>query len=309
MPDKQPLRFTIENTSRPGEKISIAGWDYGGTGKPIALLHHANGFCGGTWELVARRLINHYNVIAIDARGHGDSYAGDVPADYDWDFFVDDLLAVAKILLKQSQYKNIDLGIGSSFGGIITAAAEAKQPGLFKRIALLDPPIHPTPLLVERFHLDIEPVNPVKSVLVAQTLKRRTHWPSLDEPRTSWRHKGMFANWSDEAFELYLAECLKVAQDGSVSLKCDPEVEAHIFETTGSLDVMQYAPFVEIPVLYARAQTGHVPAEFCKELAGLFKYGQYEEIRGGHILPLENPALVVDRLLSFTSKTDKSGEE
>ena len=299
MPDKKALRFTIENTSRPGEEISISGWDFGGAGKPIALLHHANGFCGGTWELVARRLIDQYNVIAIDARGHGDSYAGVVPVDYDWDFFVDDLLSVAKILLMQSQYKIIDLGIGSSFGGIVTAAAEAKQPGLFKRVAMLDPPIHPTPSLVKRFNLDIEPVNPVKGVLVAQTLKRRTSWPSLDEPRTSWRHKGMFVNWSDEAFELYLAECLKEAEDGSVSLKCDPKVEAHIFESTGSLDVMQYAPLIETPVLYARAQTGHVPAEFCRGLAGLFQNGQYEEISGGHLLPLENPEQVVDRLLSF----------
>jgi pimeloyl-ACP methyl ester carboxylesterase len=299
MPEKKALRFTIENTSRPGEKISISGWDYGGAGKPIALLHHANGFCGGTWELVARRLIDHYNVIAIDARGHGDSYAGVVPVDYDWDFFVDDLLAVAKILLMQSRYNIIDFGIGSSFGGIITAAAEAKQPGLFKRIALLDPPIHPTPSLVKRFHLDIEPVNPVQGGLVAQTLKRRTSWPSLDEPRTSWRHKGMFVNWSDEAFELYLAECLREAEDGSVSLKCDPKVEAHIFESTGSLDVMLYAPLVETPVLYARAQTGHIPAEFCQGLAGLFQNGQYEEISGGHLLPLESPELVVDRLLSF----------
>lgn len=299
--DKQPLRFKIENTSRPGETISIAGWDFGGAGKPLALLHHANGFCGGTWELVAHHLIDHYNVIAIDARGHGDSYAGNVPADYDWNYFVDDLLAVAKILLSRSKHTKIDLGIGSSFGGIITAAAEAKQPGLFKQLALLDPPIHPTPSLVTRFQLDIEPVNPVKSMLVAQTQKRRRRWPSFDEPRLSWRHKGMFANWSDAAFELYLTECLREMQDGSVSLKCDPKVEAHIFETTGSLDVMEYAPRIEIPVLYLRAQGGHVPAEFCKGITRLFKYGQYEEIKGDHLLPLGSPERVVDRLLSFTA--------
>lgn len=299
MPDKKALRFTIENSSRPGEKITIAGWDFGGAGKPIAMLQHANGFCGGTWELVARQLIDHYNVIAIDARGHGDSDAGDVPEDYDWAYFVDDLLAVTKILLGQSQYNKIDFGIGSSFGGIITAAAEARQPGLFERIALLDPPIHPTVPLVARFKLDIEAVNPVKGTLVSQTLKRRTNWPSMDEPRTSWRHKGMFANWSDEAFELYLAECLRQSEDGSVSLKCDPKVEAHIFETTGILDVMQYAPFVAIPALYLRAESGHVPAGFCREVAGLFKYGQYGEVQGGHLLPLENPGLVVERLLAF----------
>ena len=299
--DKKALRFTIDNASRPGKKITIAGWEFGGAGKPIALLHHANGFCGGTWELVARQLADHYNVIAIDARGHGDSDALDVPGDYNWDYFVDDLVAVALQLLSRSRYEKIDYGIGSSFGGIITAAAEAKYQGLFNRIALLDPPIHPTASLVERFRLDIDPINPVKSALVEQTLKRRTRWPSLDEPRASWRRKGIFENWSDEAFEVYLSECLLELEDGSVSLKCDPRVEAHLFASTGSLDVMQYAPFVEIPALYLRAKTGHVPAEFCKGVAGLFKYSQYEEVEGGHLLPLECPGLVVDRLLAFTA--------
>ncbi len=299
MSGKERISFTIDNASRPGEKISIAGLDFGGAGKPIALLHHANGFCSGTWQLVADSLTDHYHVVAIDARGHGDSYAGVVPIDYDWDYFVADLLAVADILLDKTGFEKIEFGIGSSFGGIITAAAEAKRPGMFERIALLDPPIHPTVPLVERFKLNIDPVNPVKGQLVPQTLKRRTHWPSLDEPRSSWRHKGMFANWSDEAFEVYLAECLQVSEDGSVDLKCNPKVEAHIFESTGSLDAMQYAPFVEAPVLYLRAEDGHVPAEFCRGIAGLFKFGQFEEIAGGHLLPLEKPEQVVERLLSF----------
>jgi pimeloyl-ACP methyl ester carboxylesterase len=299
MSEKQPLRFTIKNASRPGENINIAGWDFGGSGKPIALLHHANGFCGGTWELVAQQLTDRYHVIAIDARGHGDSGAGNVPEDYRWKYFVDDLLAVANSLLRGSKNKQIAYGIGSSFGGIITAEAEAKQPGLFKRLALLDPPIHPTEPLVSRFGLDIEATNPVKSTLVAQTLKRRKQWPTIAEPRSSWRHKGMFAAWSDAAFELYLAECLREAVDGVVSLKCDPQVEAHIFETTGSLDVLQYAPFVDAPVLYVRAATGHVPAEYCREIAGLFRNSQYEEIDGGHLLPLEVPSAVVDRLVAF----------
>ena len=298
---RQAVSWRIRNRSPCADEIRIRGWDFGGEGKPLALLHHANGFCGGTWSLIATRLTANYHVFAIDARGHGDSEAGVVPQDYDWDFFVDDLIGVANQLTANYRQDCIEFGIGSSFGGIITAAAEARVPGLFRHIALLDPPIHPTKELVQRFNLDIDLFNPRKGNLIKQTLKRRVNWRSIDELRKSWTGKGMFANWSVEAFELYLAECLSLEADGSVHLKCDPRLEAHIFETTGSLDVLTYAPYVEAPVLYARASAGHVPAAYCRKVSGLFPRGEYTELAGGHLLPLEAPKETGEVLLQFAS--------
>lgn len=109
----------------------------------------------------------------------------------------------------------------------------------------------------------------------------------------------MFSGWSDEAFELYLAECLRPAADGGVELKCAPSIEAHVFEATDNMDVLDYAHAVEVPVLYARASKSFFPAEFCERVAGLFPNCRYEEIEGGHLLPLEAPDAVVDRLLAF----------
>ena len=59
-----------------GKMLKLRLRDFGGQGKPIALLHHANGFCAGTWQLVASKLINQFHVVAIDARGHGESDGG-----------------------------------------------------------------------------------------------------------------------------------------------------------------------------------------------------------------------------------------
>jgi len=288
----------VVNNPPTGGTLSLSVKEFGGAGKPIALLHHANGFCAGTWALVAENLIDKFHVFAVDARGHGDSEGGEVPRDFDWNFFAADLVTVAETILADCGADQIDYGVGSSFGGIITAAAEARRPGLFRRIALLDPPIHPTEELVRQFGLDLEAGNPVKSTLVAQTLKRRRSWPSVDEPRASWREKGMFANWSDAAFELYLAECLAHAEDGSVALKCNPAVEAHIFESTGSLAVTDYAADVAVSLRYIRASEGHVPAEFCRGVTELFPNATYEELNGGHLLPLEVPEAVAERLLN-----------
>lgn len=295
------MKLAVRNRARKNAELTISVKDFGGSG-PIALLHHANGFCAGTWALVAQRLTEHYRVFGIDARGHGDSDGGEVPLDFNWNYLVDDLIEVASELCRQCGVDQIAFGIGSSFGGIITAAAAAREPDLFGRIALLDPPIHPTNELVEEFHLDLIAGNPRQEALVEQTLKRRRSWPDIEQPRSSWRDKAMFAAWSDEAFELYLAECLAKGEDGSVSLKCDPAVEAHIFESTGSLGVLEYAPRVNVPALYVRATEGVVPAEFSRAMTSLFPAGQYDEIRGGHLLPLEVPDAVANRLLEFDKR-------
>src|SRR6478752_6078524 len=63
-------------------------YDFGGEG-PVALLHHASGFCTGVWRRIARELRRGYRVIGFDARGHGDSSKPEQP--YTWQVFGDDL--------------------------------------------------------------------------------------------------------------------------------------------------------------------------------------------------------------------------
>jgi pimeloyl-ACP methyl ester carboxylesterase len=291
-----PRRWRVTNPSPRGGDIEIAGWDFGGDG-PVALLHHANGLCAATWALVARELCRSFRVIAVDARGHGDSAHLTVPEDYDWNFFVSDLASVAAQVLEETGERAIALGLGSSFGGIITAAAEAQHPGLFQRLLMLDPPIHPTPELAEALGYPIPSEGrPGGQGLVEQTLRRRAVWASRDEARAAWQDKPLFAAWDPDAFELYLAEGLAGQADGSVVLKCPPEVEAHIFRTTGSLGPLDYAPKVQAPVRVTRAVRGFLPEDFVRRVVQLFPRGEFAELDGGHLLPLEVPEKVVDHV-------------
>lgn len=292
-------RWRVANPSPRGGEIQIAGWDFGGDG-PIALLHHANGMCAATWALVAMGLRDTCRVIAIDARGHGDSEHLQVPEDYAWHYFVSDLCAVAEQVLEETGAPAIELGLGSSFGGIITAGAEAARPGLYRRLMLLDPPIHATRELVDALGYAHEPEpESRREQLVAQTLRRRAVWPSREAARQAWRDKPLFASWRSEAFELYLDEGMADQPDGSVRLKCPPEVEAHIFRTTGSYGPLDYAPAVNVPVQLIRAAQGFFPAEFFRLVASLFPKGEYLEMAGGHMLPLEVPDLVVAQVVGW----------
>ena len=116
--------WQVADVGTHGRSIEIGGWDFGGEGD-LALLHHANGMCAAMWMEVAVQLTDRYRVYAMDARGHGDSAAVKIPQDYDWLYLASDIAEVAKQLLTEHGQEQIAHGIGSSFGGIVTAAAEA----------------------------------------------------------------------------------------------------------------------------------------------------------------------------------------
>ncbi len=281
--------------------IEIAAWDWGGD-RPIVLLHHANGMCGATWTLVAEQLANDYRVVAIDARGHGDSAAPPAPAGYPMHAFVDDFAAVAHALLAETGHAQIAYGIGSSFGGIITAAAEAQRPGLFERIAMLDPPIHPDDALRAQLDPSGGIVDP-RPLIAAQARKRAAVWPSRDSARAAWQSKPMFQAWQPRAFDIYLAEGFRDRPDGTVALKCRPDVEATIFATSGDLDIFAAAPRIEAPVLLVRAGRGSLPAQAFEHLCQLLPHCTMRIPDAGHLLPLEAPDLTVRLLREFVTRS------
>jgi len=292
-----PLRRRFA-TGRDG--IEIAALDWGGDG-PIALLHHANGMCAATWTLVAEALANDYRVVAVDARGHGDSSAPAAPAGYPMHAFVDDLAAVARALLAQTGHRRIAYGIGNSVGGIVTAAAEALHGELFEQIAMLDPPIHPDDELRARLDPSGGIVDP-RPLIAAQARRRTAVWPSRATARAAWADKPMFARWHPRAFDLYLAEGFRDRSDGRVELKCAPEVEATIFATSGDLDIYALAPRVRPPVLLVRARRGSLPVQAFAHLASLLPDCRYVEPDIGHLMPLEAPEHTVELLRDFARR-------
>ncbi|MGH0033954.1 MAG: alpha/beta fold hydrolase [Myxococcota bacterium] len=96
--------------------------------RPVLLLHgmwdHGRGF-----DLVAPRLAEHFRVIAMDARGHGDSSWADA---YLWPLDVWDVCAV---LLELGQPAHL---VGHSRGGGLAMDAAANVPGSVLQIVNID---------------------------------------------------------------------------------------------------------------------------------------------------------------------------
>src|SRR5262245_53064992 len=104
---------TPRRLALPERGVELALLDFGGAG-PLALAHHANGFCKGMWAEVASLLRGRVRLVALDARGHGDSSQPEAPAAYAWREFALDFAAVAGRLVAESG-RPLALGIGHSF--------------------------------------------------------------------------------------------------------------------------------------------------------------------------------------------------
>jgi pimeloyl-ACP methyl ester carboxylesterase len=281
-----------------GVEIALLEWEGAaahGDDRPLALLHHANGFCAAVWGLVADELKRYYRVFAMDARGHGDSSKPKGEGLYHWTFFGQDVAAVAQRLCTEHGRDRIALGLGHSLGGTSILMASARRPELFERSVLVDPVIRPP-----AGDADNPEASSHVSSLAEGARNRREVWPDRAAARDKWRGKDLFTDWDPRALELYLAEGLRDRPDGRVELKCPGAVEAAVFEAGGAADLWALASKVVTPTLLLRAAGGNFSASLYENLIERMANGTLGVIEAGHLAVMERPDLVVECVLDYT---------
>jgi len=281
--------------SLPENGVEISVLDWGGDG-PIALLHHANGFGAAVWGPVAECLRSRFRVVAVDARGHGDSTAPGAADAYHWENFGSDLAGVARAIAAEHPDGRVALGLGHSFGGTACLTAAASAPGLFERLVLLDPVILP-----QSVDMASGAPNPGGMRLAEGARKRRGVWPSREAALAKWREKALFEAWEPRALELYAAECMRDRPDGQVELKCSGEIEATIFESSVHFDPWIRAAKVSAPTLVMWAQHGDFPREVHEALAREIPNGWMRAFDGGHLMAMEQPERVAALAAEFVT--------
>ena len=181
--------------------INLHYRDWGGTGRPVVLLHGLASSCH-IWDLVAPQLAEDFSVIAVDQRGHGLS---DKPeAGYDFATVGRDLLGVigarglerpvivghswgADVALEFAvAYPDIPAGICFVDGGMIEPSA---RPGMTREKAREDmaPPLFAgmtSQALRERFRNRVRPF-PLPPEFVRTRLSRDNHLRIID---ALWEH-------------------------------------------------------------------------------------------------------------------------
>jgi len=281
----------------PERGIEVNVLDWGGEG-PLALLIHANGFCAGVWDPVARGLSERYHVVGFDARGHGESSKPREPADYVWEVFVADLIAVTERITRELAVARVELAVGHSFGGTATLGAAARRPDLFARIALLDPVLVAPPEIAAKYQ---RPNHGKRMGKIAR--KRRHVWPSREAVRKAWTKREPFQSWDPRALDAYLSEGLGDRADGQVELKCPGEIEAMIYDSDERLDAFAAAEKLEAPALLVWAAQGNFPLPWYRALRDTASRMELVEMDAGHLLPMVAPDPVTQLLLRFGAQS------
>ena len=267
------LEFPDPVMATSADGTPIATYDLGGTGEDM-LLVHATGFCAAVWGPLASRLPDHRRV-ALDVRGHGRS---GVPENgMDWQGTAEDVLATIDVLGLERPF-----GVGHSMGGASLLLAEQARPGTFRGMWLFEPIVFPP-------QLD-QPT--VRNPLADGARRRRAHFADEESAYRNFATKAPLSELAPAALGAYVRYGFEKLDDGSVTLRCRPEVEAQTYEMGPRHDAFEHLSGVRCPVTVARgADDGPGPAALAPLVAGGVADGRLvEHPELGHFGPLQDPA-------------------
>lgn len=266
--------------------VRVAVHELGGEG-PLLLLAHATGFHGRVWGPCASHLRDR-RCVAPDLRGHGDSV---VPDDlgFAWSGFADDILAVVDHL-----GGGPIVAAGHSKGGASLLLAEQLRPGTFSALYLYEPIVFPPEVAAMQRGEGGEPTNP----LAAGARRRRPTFDSFDAAYANFAAKPPFDALDPEVLRAYVDGGFRTQGDGTVTLKCRPEVEAQVYEMGSQHDAYAHLAEVACPVTVGfGAETPFSPATFARPIVERLADGRLDpHPELGHFGPLEDPATIADRV-------------
>lgn len=240
----------------------------------IVVLVHATGFCKETWLPVVDALRDRVGTVALDQRGHGGSATSDPPFDW-WD-----LAADALHVLAVEDPPPPHIGVGHSSGGAALAMAEIVAPGTFDSLVLVEPIVFPGPYGRTEDH-----------PLTVGALRRRRAFDSIDDVLATFRGRGPFARWVDEALLAYAEFGTVDDERGGRRLACPPEVEAEFYRAATAHGAWERLDEIRCPVTVVVGEDSDShPREIAVALAGRFRDADLVVVPGAtHFVPMERP--------------------
>jgi len=252
---------------------------------------HANGFPAASYRQLFEHLPEQINVLAKPRYGHEPHF----PVSNNWQNLIAEM---AEFI--ESQTSEPIVGVGHSFGALLTLLTCAARPELFKGLILIEPPAF-TGLKARTIQL-LKLTRLIEKMPLAKlALNRRNGW-SMDEDLLAYfKGKALFSDFSDQAIKDYIAAGM-VEESGAYKLYFKPEVEAGIFLNVPH-HLHKLRGKINLPAtLITAAKGGVVTDSGVARLSRYFNLSHQVFHDGGHLFPLEKPGATA-RLL-----TDLLGE-
>ncbi|MDY6942300.1 MAG: alpha/beta hydrolase [Pseudomonadota bacterium] len=246
------------------------------------------GFCGLMYWPYLRHFTSRYGIFTQDYQGHGDSDNGEEFAGWDGN-----LRRCKEVIEKQLANENHLplIGMGHSYGGVMTALLAADHPEWFSALVLLDPILLPEEWIKGN---DGSP-----SPMTLSTLRRRTQWASKTEAEAYFSSKPTFKNWHPDALCSLVDHLLEAHPDGRRTLKCPPEMEAPIYSDplTTLWDALRRLR-VPTVIVYGDRTIPTIPPG-AQKAAAENPMIQCARIRGSHNFMQEEPEMTYELVQSL----------
>jgi pimeloyl-ACP methyl ester carboxylesterase len=279
----------------PGGRLHYLDW--GGDGR-LAHFLHGNGFCAGAYAPFVRHLVPYLRIVASDIRGQGASEFAAIERIRHWRIFAEDL----NLLIRRLRQPPV-IGMGHSLGAVATYIAAASHPDLFATLVLIDPVFLPRRVLWRIAVLRWLGLGGWTYRAVRARNRRRQFKSKAEALQFFISGRGIFKSWSPEFIQAYL-ECGLLETDAQTAvLRCDPEIEAQIFESV-PVDVWSHATRIRCPVLVLRGEHSDVfPADAADRLKRLVADCEVATIAGtGHFPTMEKPEECAEAIKEFVER-------
>ena len=269
----QPSSYTVEVRG-----ISLRYVDWGGDGPPLLMLH-GDMRTSRSWDAVARGLSPRFRVVAVDARGHGDSDWP--PGGYAFRERVADLSEfIDRLGLSGS------IGVGHSSGGVVMALMARQWPEAFSRLVLLEPMV----VIDESFH---------RKVPARANGPRRT-WASREELRDHLIRHPVAGKWRRDVIEDVVAHEAAELPDGALDMKWSPHTFGWEERNGDHHDLTGFLRDSGMPVLFITSGDRRRDFDGLSSIADEAALFDMVTINGtGHNMYMERPDAVSKAIVAF----------
>jgi pimeloyl-ACP methyl ester carboxylesterase len=284
-----------------GLSLRAVAW---GRGEKIRLLAvHATSFCAEVWRplwhCIDRAEPSAGRFFAFDQRGHGKSEAPEKPEAYAWPRLAEDVLCMLESVRTRGLAPDDALTlVGHSSGATAALAAAGTAPEAVRAIVAIEPVLfEPTPLGVNADSFL------GSRAFAERSRRRRAHYASLEEARSFLAQRFPYAGFDPAALDAYLDGGFEHAGDGSLTLRCRPEVEAWCYEGAGALDLWPLARRIQVPVCLVLGEKSAVPPALLERLRSAAPVLDIVNIPAAtHFAALERPAQVGRAVAAFAAR-------
>lgn len=266
----------------------IAGIEFGDPAQPLDVIFSiGNGFDALSYREGLAPLADRMRILAVDQRGHGLTRLPVHPEGRTswWDLAPDLIALVDALSLDQPV-----ILAGHSMGSVISLMATETLGERVKAVVAFDPVLADGPRAPEDFPPDLQG-------LIRGALRRRQAYPSREDVLASYRGRGAFAKWTEQALVDYVTDGFREVADG-VQLACPVEWEAANYAAQGH-DGRALLLAARRPVLVLKAGIDSACLVDADDPAVKANANLTIEVVEGatHCLPMERPDVVQAALL------------